>query len=110
MAGLIGFTPSENIRRAMTRTPQVRTETRRVAVKVRNEARRRAPKRTGAGAKSIRVSSKIVDGAQQFQVSWDRDHFYMAFHEQGASGVRKRPFLKPAADSIVSCTDSTSLI
>lgn len=110
MAGLVGFTPSENIRRAMTRTPQVRTETRRVAAKVRNEARRRAPKRTGAGAKSIRASSKVVDGAQEFRVSWDTDHFYLGFFENGARNVRKRPFLKPAAESITSSTDRTSLV
>lgn len=50
-------------------------------------ARALAPKRTGAGARSIRAkTSQDADGAYA-EVSWDRAHSYMRFHG---------PFLEPA--------------
>lgn len=100
MAGLLGYHPTQNIKLALTRVPEVRRQVRRAAAAVRDEARRNAPKETGAGAKSIKVTSRTVGGAVEYRVSWDRDHFYMGFHELGAINVTARPFLRPAADLI----------
>ena len=100
MAGLFGYRPSRNIKKALTQVPEVRRQVRRAAAEVRDEARRNAPRDTGAGAKSIQVKSLLVGGANEYHVSWDREHFYMGFHELGAINVTARPFLRPAADLI----------
>lgn len=61
-------------------------------------ARALAPKRTGAGAASIRgelVRDPIA--GTHVRVAWDRDHFYMYFAEVGTEHQRASPFLRPAA-------------
>jgi HK97 gp10 family phage protein len=99
MAGLLGYRPSGNVASAVSRVPEVRQQVRRVAVQVRDEARRQAPKRTGAGARSIRALVRTMpDGSQEYRVTWDRDHFYMRFSEFGTKNKRARPFLTPAAE------------
>lgn len=56
-----------------------------------------APRATGEGAESITHEvGEDADGAY-VRVSWDRDHFYMFFHEVGTSRMSARPFLRPAA-------------
>jgi HK97 gp10 family phage protein len=60
------------------------------------EMRRRAPKDTGAGAESIH--SEPDPDVPGFRVSWDRDHFYMLFHELGTQHQPARPFARPTAD------------
>ena len=57
-----------------------------------------APKDTGAGAKSIRAElvTKGVD-EPEVRVSWDRDHYYMAFPEFGTEDRPATPFLRAAA-------------
>lgn len=60
-------------------------------------AKRRAPRRTGRGADSIRAERT---GPTDFKVSWDQKHFYMQFAELGTEKERARPFLRPALDSI----------
>lgn len=56
-----------------------------------------APKESGEGAASIRHEvGEDADGAY-VRISWDRDHFYMFFHEVGTSRMPARPFLRPAA-------------
>lgn len=56
-----------------------------------------APKRTGAGARSIRAELVTVNGIPEVRVSWSRDAFYMAFAELGTEHQRAEPFLRPAA-------------
>jgi HK97 gp10 family phage protein len=112
MAGLFGYRPSTNIKKALTQVPEVRRQVRRAAAEVRDEARRNARASgvwdTGAGAKSIKVESLLIGGANEYHVSWDREHFYMGFHELGAINVTARPFLRPAADLIQRGVGSTS--
>lgn len=62
------------------------------------DATEMAPKRTGAGAASIRAEVVEDAGRLTVRVSWDRDHFYMAFQELGTSQQSARPFLRPAAE------------
>ncbi len=61
-------------------------------------ARADAPKRTGAGAASIRSESSLTDTDPGVRVSWERDRYYMRFHEQGTKYLPARPFLVPALD------------
>lgn len=60
------------------------------------EMRARAPKDSGEGARSIR-SEADPDG-DGFRVSFDKDHFYLAFHELGTVHQHARPFMRPTAD------------
>lgn len=62
-------------------------------------ARDAAPKSTGAGAASIHAELvQTYNGVYVARVGWDRDHFYMMFHELGTSKMSARPFLRPALD------------
>lgn len=87
---------------ALSQNPAVTRQVRRVAAQLRDEARRRAPRDTGAGAKSIRVKRYWDRTTRRvsYRVSWDKDHFYMLFHEVGTENLPARPFLRPAADSL----------
>ena len=58
--------------------------------------RQRAPKATGAGAESIH--SEPDPDEPGFRISWDKDHFYMAFHELGTEHQPATPFARPTAD------------
>jgi hypothetical protein len=89
---------------ALTQLPQVKREVRKGAARVRTDARRGAPKRTGAGARSIGVASTYDRATKTvgFKVTWDRKHFYMGFYNNGAvfaSGrrIRAQQFLEEAA-------------
>jgi HK97 gp10 family phage protein len=58
-----------------------------------------APKKTGAGAESIR-SEPVLDGDQwTVRISWDRAHFYLYFHDRGTVHLPARPFLEPALEA-----------
>jgi HK97 gp10 family phage protein len=59
-------------------------------------ARAAAPRRTGAGADSIRAEPVLDDGEQTARVSWDRLYYYMRFQEQGTQKMPAHPFLGPA--------------
>lgn len=61
------------------------------------DMRRRAPKKTGAGAESIH-SVPAEEASDGFRVSWDKDHFYMSFQEYGTERMAARPFARPTAD------------
>jgi HK97 gp10 family phage protein len=55
----------------------------------------RAPRRTGRGAASIHAEpDQDLPGA--FRVSWDRDHFYMSFQNDGTGHQRARHFVEDA--------------
>lgn len=60
------------------------------------DARRFAPKRTGAGAASIHAEYGKDGRGWRGDVSWDAQHFYMQFQELGTRRQRARPFLRPA--------------
>jgi HK97 gp10 family phage protein len=94
--------PDRVVIEAMARTPSVMRETRRTANQVRAIARRNAPKRTGAGARSITVDREFRSGSRTgaFLVSWDRRHFYMVFNEDGSRTNRARHFLRRAAEEV----------
>lgn len=60
-------------------------------------ARSGAPKDTGAGAASIHAEAVLDSREWVTLISWDREHFYMRFHETGTRELPARPFLVPAA-------------
>jgi HK97 gp10 family phage protein len=93
---------SPDLAAALSQRREVAQQVRRVAAEVRDEARRLAPKDTGAGAKSIRVVRDFdrQSRAVTYRVSWDKTHFYMGFHEFGTSTQPARPFLRPAAEKV----------
>lgn len=70
-----------------------------VGGQVADTARELAPKDTGEGADSIHGEAGVDDESAYVDVSWDRDHFYMGFHELGTEHQPARPFLRPALDS-----------
>lgn len=55
-----------------------------------------APYETGAGSASIRADALLGAGGWEVRSSWDRDHYYMYFHERGTKYLDARPFLVPA--------------
>lgn len=59
------------------------------------EAKRYAPRATGRGADSIHAQF-APGGKPEVQVSWDRRHFYMYFHEYGAAHTPEHAFMRPA--------------
>lgn len=66
-----------------------------VGHRVAQRAAQQAPKRSGEGAASIHA--EVV--GDEVRVSWDRQHFYLYFHEVGTSRMNARPFLRPALDA-----------
>lgn len=62
-------------------------------------ARLGAPEASGEGAASIRREA-VLDGPDwTVRISWDRDHFYMYFHDRGTVRLPARPFLEPALEA-----------
>lgn len=57
-----------------------------------------APKRSGAGARSIRAELVRGSDEPEVRVSWDRSHFYMGFAELGSVHQRAEPFLRAAVN------------
>ena len=53
-----------------------------------------APKRTGMGAASIRPEAVLDGDSWEVRVSWDREHYYMYFHEVGSRTLPARPFMQ----------------
>ena len=90
-----------------SRTPAIAGELRRRANRIRTVARRNAPKKTGALARSIGVQ-KTYDSRSRsvsYKVAWDKAHFYGLFHENGwtdRGGNRHsgREFLTRAAEQV----------
>lgn len=59
-----------------------------------------APRRTGGGADSIHAEA-VLDGRDHaVAVGWDREHYYMIFHERGTRYLPARPFLVPAFENV----------
>lgn len=84
--------------RDIQRGAAMRETLRRAGGQVADAAIARAPKATGAGAKSIHTAIVVVAGVPEARVSWDRDHFYMSFREFGTKYQQAEPFLRPAAE------------
>lgn len=59
-------------------------------------AQQLAPKRTGAGARSIHVEAVLDGDMWEARASWDQEHYYMRFHEMGTRKMGAHPFLRPA--------------
>jgi HK97 gp10 family phage protein len=55
---------------------------------------RAAPKATGAGADSIRAETILDGDSWEARVAWDREHFYMYFHQKGTRYLPARPFMQ----------------
>ena len=94
---LRGFRPE--VITALTRTPEVKKQVRAVAARIRDDARRSAPRKTGALRRSIKVDNVLDDqGRVVFRVGWDkRIAFYGPLVELGARRTPARPHLVPAA-------------
>lgn len=75
-----------------------RQETDGVGEMVADEARRDAPKNTGAGAASIDSVPYLFPEGWGSQVSWDLAHYYMIFHEIGTVHVPEQRFLRDALE------------
>ena len=88
---------------AVTQAPSVKKQVRDVANEIRNRARRKAVKETGAMARGIRVEN-VYDrdtGMVEYHVGWDkRKAFYGPLVELGTEDTPARPHLRPAADEV----------
>jgi len=86
---------------ALTRTVEVKRQVRAVANAVRDDARRRAPRKTGALRRSIRVDNVLDErGNVVYRVGWDkRVAFYGPMVEFGTERTRAQPHLRPAVDA-----------
>lgn len=86
---------------ALTQTPTVKRQVRAVAATIRDDARRMAPRRTGALRRSLRVEN-VYDprtGMVEYRVGWDkRIAFYGPLVELGTEDSPAQPHLRPAAD------------
>ena len=84
----------------MARDPGIRAALLDAALPVVARAQFGAPKRTGAGAASIRAEA-VLDGPEwTAQISWSRERFYLRFHEMGTRSLPARPFLVPALEGL----------
>jgi HK97 gp10 family phage protein len=71
-------------------------------------AAERAPKLTGAGAASIRAEVGVDSQGPHVDISWDKDHFYLIFHEVGTEHQPARPFLRPALWQVAGASEETA--
>lgn len=64
-----------------------------------DQARFNAPRRTGLGAASIEAQPfNEIGGEQTVHISWDRQHYYLGFHDLGSSQLPARHFLEDALE------------
>lgn len=83
---------------ALSRTPQIKKQLRLVANEIRKEARRLAPKDTGALKRGIGVDNVLGENGQaEFRVGWTGSAFYGGLLELGTEDTPPRPHLRPAA-------------
>lgn len=83
---------------SLAETPEAAEMAQEAGDVIADRARDLAPKRTGAGAASIRADVGDDEDGYYADVSWDADHFYMGFAELGTERQAARPFLRPALD------------
>jgi HK97 gp10 family phage protein len=60
------------------------------------DARARAPKATGRGARSIHSAMVLTSDEWEALISWDQLHYYMYFNERGTRYRPPHAFLVPA--------------
>jgi HK97 gp10 family phage protein len=92
---------SRTVIAALTQTPQVKRQVRAVAAAIRTDARRLAPKKTGALRRSIKVENYYNPETRmvEYRVGWDRRiAHYGGLVELGTEDTPARPHLRPAAD------------
>lgn len=85
---------------AVSQQPKVKKQLRELANKVRDDARRMAPKETGALRRSIKVENSYDPATRTvtYRIGWDkRIAFYGPLVEYGTEKERPRPHLRPAA-------------
>lgn len=84
---------------ALTQTPAVKKQVRKVAGAVRKEARRLAPKDTKVLAKNITVENVLdpATGQVEFHVGWSGSGWYGGQVEFGNEHQPPQPHLVPAA-------------
>lgn len=81
---------------ALGKDPAILAAVEKIAEDVAARIRKRAPEGTGTGAQSVHVEPD-PDGAG-FRVGWDKQHFYLSFHEYGTQYEAARPFVRPTVD------------
>jgi hypothetical protein len=84
--------------RALSSSDEMRDLLLEEAQPIATDAAVRAPKRTGAGAGSIRAESVVDFDEWTARVSWTRAHYYMYFHDRGTKYVQARRFLEEALE------------
>lgn len=88
---------------AVSQAPSVKKQVRAVANEIRKLARQKAPKKTGALKRGIRVENFYDPdtGLVEYRVGWDRrTAFYGPLEELGTEKTPARPHLRPAADEV----------
>ena len=81
---------------ALAQRVEVQQQCRRVAHRIRDEAERLAPRRTGRLRRSLAVES--VPGRVEYRVGWRRRvAFWGGLVERGTDDTRAQPHLVPAA-------------
>jgi len=98
MAEVVKVVVDERAVKELASDPKMGQEMLRLAAPVAREARARALKRTGRGAASIHPEQARDGDEQTVHIGWDRDHFYMYFHEKGTRKLPARPFLVPTLE------------
>lgn len=92
---------------AISQAPSVKKQVRAVANEIRSEARRLAPKETGALRRGIQIEN-VYDrstGLVEYHVGWSkRTAWYGLLVELGSEGKPARPHLRPAGDKIAGGT------
>lgn len=84
---------------ALAHDPAVLRAVGNVAEDVAARMRATAPRRTGRGADSIHAEP-VPNPADGFRVSWDRQHFYMSFANDGTAHQRAQRFAEQAAEHV----------
>lgn len=88
---------------ALTQVPEVKRQVARVARSIAADAKRRAPVKTGALRRSIKVDNVFDPATHQvvYRVGWDRAiAFYGPLVELGGEHSAAQPHLRPAADAV----------
>jgi HK97 gp10 family phage protein len=86
--------------RALAADPAVRRETARLARDITDDAKARAPVRTGRTRRSLMAqSARDSRGVEVWRVGWDKEVAYWGpLVERGTRKTRARPHLRPAAE------------
>jgi len=64
------------------------------------EAQAHAPRLTGAGGDSIRADKDRDAEGTTVHITWEREFYYMYFHERGTRLLPARPFLVPTLEGL----------